>query len=607
MAGELSYKYDEKMIKEAEFTLNSRYIVKIGDERFYKLMGETMLSAMNRLVHKDDAKEFEKCVEDDNSDPYCIVRCRVKDGSYRWLIFTRIDTHIVNGERFVDFKVKDIVVVSQLYETQAQNVRKYRTIMNMMSEKFFEYDFKTELFTIYCYKNNKSEILERTSFDEWKRRIEDSGFVDDDNIAKFESLCASIKAGMNTFSISFNCAFMSKGERTDSLLFKGETITFSEEKLMVVGTIKEMTTRMGDELVTRALDDVNVDPATGILNKKVVTDLITRDINLAVTNKDDIQMFLLILDIDNFKSVNDNYGHYFGDEVIKEFATALNQAVGNRGLVGRIGGDEFLALIKGVDEEELRIILKSMRKGLKVGLAEKQPGYMFSTSIGISEFKKDGDSFEKLFKIADAALYIAKEKGKDRYVIYNYEKHGDVMNFSTNREAFGTNYMRPIEKYELATKLILKLNAREIYISDVFVELIDKLNIHGICAFLGEDMKCKIIAGRYSGEVYDAPFVFQNGYEKNFDEHGVNVINNVASISMDYPDVYERFKNNNICSTLQMMDVDKSGRHGLIQFDIFGETRRKWSSEDIAMLRIITLGIVDYINSRQLTDSSVVL
>ena len=72
-------------------------------------------------------------------------------------------------------------------------------------------------------------------------------------------------------------------------------------------------------------------------------------------------------------------------------------------------------------------MLKAMRKGLKVSLAQKQPEYMFSTSIGIAQFGKDGSDFETLFKIADAALYIAKEKGKDRYIIYDYNKENNEL------------------------------------------------------------------------------------------------------------------------------------------------------------------------------------
>lgn len=72
-----------------------------------------------------------------------------------------------------------------------------------------------------------------------------------------------------------------------------------------------------------------------------MTDEATAAINLANVVGCDHSMYLMVWDIDDFKQVNDTYGHYFGDEVIKHLATELNRAVANRGLVGRIGGDEF--------------------------------------------------------------------------------------------------------------------------------------------------------------------------------------------------------------------------------------------------------------------------
>ena len=146
-----------------------------------------------------------------------------------------------------------------------------------------------------------------------------------------------------------------------------------------------------------------------------MTDEATAAINLANVAGCDHSMYLMVWDIDDFKQVNDTYGHYFGDEVIKHLATELNRAVANRGLVGRIGGDEFLVLLKEANgEDTLRSLLKAVRKKLKVDLAQEKPDYEFSASIGISQYGKDGTDYETLFKIADGALYIAKEKGKDR-------------------------------------------------------------------------------------------------------------------------------------------------------------------------------------------------
>ena len=225
---------------------------------------------------------------------------------------------------------------------------------------------------------------------------------------------------MNNFIVKLSSSVMSKGERVDNLIFRGQSLLADGENRITVGVISEpdRRTRTVQEYV--GVDEAKLDLATGIYNKKTVTDMITDDINKTAVSDRNRQMFLMILDIDNFKSVNDSYGHYFGDEVIKAFADSLKLSVGGRGIVGRIGGDEFIVLIKDVTIEELRIMLKAMRKGLKVSLAQKQPEYMFSTSIGIAQFGKDGSDFETLFKIADAALYIAKEKGKDRYITVSY-------------------------------------------------------------------------------------------------------------------------------------------------------------------------------------------
>mgnify|MGYP003045119993 CR=1 FL=1 len=260
------------------------------------------------------------------------------------------------------------------------------------------------------------------------------------------------------------------------------------------------------------LAEAKLDSATGIYNKKAITDMITEEINKAAADNKNRPMYLMILDIDNFKSVNDSYGHYFGDEVIKSFADSLRISVGGRGLVGRIGGDEFMVLLKDVSVEEVRIMLKSMRKGLKMLLAQKQPEYLFSTSIGISQFSKDGTDFETLFKIADAALYIAKEKGKDRYIIYDYDKHGDILADMKHDIAFGNEFMKPMAKYELAANIVMKVSLGQMKVMDVLSEIMDKLNIHGISIFAGNDMKCIYSTGHYKIKVENASYIYKDGY-----------------------------------------------------------------------------------------------
>ena len=306
-------------------------------------------------------------------------------------------------------------------------------------------------------------------------------------------------------------------------------------------------------------------------------------------------------DVNNLKCVNDKYGHAAGDVLIQTLSSVLYELSTDRRKVYRIGGDEFIVLIKDVTIEELRIMLKAMRKGLKVSLAQKQPEYMFSTSIGIAQFGKDGSDFETLFKIADAALYIAKEKGKDRYIIYDYNKHGDILADMKHDIAFGSGFMKPMAKYELATNIVMKVSLGMMTVKEVLSELTDKLNIHGISIYSGNDMECIYSTGHYKNNVIEAAYVNDDKFVNHFDEYGVNMVNNIASLTIEFPEVFRKLRDNNICSFLQMKADGADGKEYMVEFDIFGTNRRKWSDTDVIMLRMVVLGVVNAI-SGQLTD-----
>lgn len=139
------------------------------------------------------------------------------------------------------------------------------------------------------------------------------------------------------------------------------------------------------------------------------------------------------MDVDDFKKVNDTYGHLFGDEVFSRLSETIRSVVDARGAVGRFGGDEFMIVLDGVsDEEMLRRILKTASKNLQWTYKDYVDSVPVTTSCGVAKFPDDGDSFEDLFKKADKALYIAKAKGKNRFIIYDEAKHGSIV---TERES----------------------------------------------------------------------------------------------------------------------------------------------------------------------------
>ena len=139
---------------------------------------------------------------------------------------------------------------------------------------------------------------------------------------------------------------------------------------------------------------------------------------------------MAIVDLDNFKRVNDNYGHRSGDEMLSTVAESLRCAVGKAGLVGRYGGDEFLLVLPdNNDYDRTHAFLRGLyneggifRRSLQI----RGHRIFCTATIGSAACPKDADSFEALFSLADKTLYRGKSKGRNCFIIYVAEKHAQL-------------------------------------------------------------------------------------------------------------------------------------------------------------------------------------
>ncbi|MBQ6057720.1 MAG: GGDEF domain-containing protein [Treponema sp.] len=136
---------------------------------------------------------------------------------------------------------------------------------------------------------------------------------------------------------------------------------------------------------------------------------------------------LILIDVDNFKNVNDGYGHAVGDKIIVAVANKLKEATGDNGLVGRFGGDEFMIVVPNITEyEEIWQFCRDLYKTFDGLSVPEYPGIVITITIGLSRFTIDGDNYETLFEKADKALYRGKTKGRGCFIIYLDEKHKDI-------------------------------------------------------------------------------------------------------------------------------------------------------------------------------------
>lgn len=158
------------------------------------------------------------------------------------------------------------------------------------------------------------------------------------------------------------------------------------------------------------------DQLTNLYNK-VTTE---KKIKEFIAEQPDTQSLIFILDIDNFKKINDTMGHAFGDEVLRTIGQRIKMEFRVSDIIGRLGGDEFVIFLKGLKDEEIIIReaakVENFFKDFKAG--DGYVKYSATASIGCAVFPRDAGDFEGLYKAADQALYKAKQRGKNQLAFY---------------------------------------------------------------------------------------------------------------------------------------------------------------------------------------------
>ena len=165
-------------------------------------------------------------------------------------------------------------------------------------------------------------------------------------------------------------------------------------------------------------DKADTDLLTGLTNKLATE----RKIKDYMAQNPNSQSMLFILDVDNFKKINDTMGHAFGDEVLRSLGQQITAIFRATDVVGRVGGDEFMIFLKGVsDDDSIRKEAKKVENFFRNFQAGEYVKYAATASIGVAIFPQEGSDFESLYKAADQGLYKAKKRGKNQLAFYRDE------------------------------------------------------------------------------------------------------------------------------------------------------------------------------------------
>ncbi len=292
-------------------------------------------------------------------------------------------------------------------ERIVDSARKFITLFNSINDAVFIHDLEgnfLEVNEVACRRLGYS----RDEFFEMSPREIDS--------PEYAPLVEErIKKLKEKGAVFFETEHVTKGGKKIPVELNSKVIDYEGQKA-ILSVARDITERKQAEKKIKEL--VYYDPLTGLPNRRLLDDRFKMALASAERNSNIVAVAMM--DLDDFKDVNDSLGHTVGDKLLKEAANRLEKILRRTDTVARLGGDEFILLIPSVKnrkamEAVAKKILPLFRKPFKLN------GQRINStiSIGIALYPNDGKTKEELTKRADTAMYRTKEKGKNSYYFYS--------------------------------------------------------------------------------------------------------------------------------------------------------------------------------------------
>ena len=193
---------------------------------------------------------------------------------------------------------------------------------------------------------------------------------------------------------------------------------------LISGTLLDITARIRAESEIQHL--INYDTLTGLPNRSLLHDRLRQAI--AKASQDKHHVWVLCLDLDRFKGINDTLGHHAGDKLLQEVAKRLAACVRESDTLARLGGDEFVVLLNGiVNEKGATIVAKKILGLISEPIYIDEHELYITASIGIAAYPMDGEDGHILLKHADLAMYKAKEQDRNNFYFFSHDLNIKVM------------------------------------------------------------------------------------------------------------------------------------------------------------------------------------
>jgi len=344
---------------------------------------------------------------------------------------------------------------------------------------------------------------------------------------------------------------------------------------------------------------LNLDPLTGLFNRNIFSGYV----NWLIEKGKPFSFF--IADIDNFKNINDTFGHLVGDVVIARVAKYFLKLVGEKSVVGRYGGDEFMFVFEGITEYKDVWNLGSKIHYLKIGGLEDYgiTNLNITVSVGIARYPSDDETYTGIINLADKALYRAKVKGRNCFIIYMPEKHADIL-LQGERD-------RRLNTMQLAQTVINNLTVCgeniTAAISSCFKSFVSYYTFDHICIETRKKLNHSVVSA-LSGQKYfkHIPYEIIDGVVNSSGYLGIDTQSEVAGEG--YIRLKEELLKQKIRSSFYCKIFAYDKEYGFIRVDT-ANSSRVWQNDEMSMIIIAarTIGLLLYYQHKTLEDLPIVL
>lgn len=565
----------------------SNYEILSADTSFYAYLGDDRLYyTFNRLVYDKDVELFNEYTQ--NLTPgFFVLRMTHQDGSLLPCYLSveasdtpgRIEISLINIDKLL------------------QSEREYH-MQNMIHEKVIEL-YGDDLFVYNPYTDEIKLILRENGIIKEKQmpladfeEILKKG-VSEAELGEISQLSGILRNRNRFFKIVIKGSTIYDDEEVECIVIKGAYVYEEGEEVVAVGYIHKGVRRNA----TRPKKE-KYDALTGVLTKEMITEIATKAIDVDKEH----QTSIAIIDVDYFKKVNDTFGHMTGDMVLKKVAHIIKEEVGNSGVVGRIGGDEFFVVFHDIyDMEACREKLRSLKCMIGTTFPPNNNNKPVVTlSIGCAAYPKDADNYNDLFELADFALYRAKEKGRNRYIIYDKEKHGSLTDIRKSTSVVTRiNSRGDMSLGDIMCIIMDKVYKRYCFpypMAQLLDDYIENFAPQRIIIYDAVKGKAMYMAGEHipSQKIIKETekYIHCTWWQKRYVDDVV-MIDNIARLRGEADDVYEYMNKQGILSCIHIKFYDKKDRTYILSLESVSN-RITWNENNMHLYRLMAKVLSDY-------------